>query len=61
MDFDLTERQSFFRDRVREFIDANVRPRVDVPAWYSTGVRCGDGSDRCGPGTLKNRPTWLIS
>ncbi len=28
MDFDLTERQSFFRDRVRAFIDAQVRPRV---------------------------------
>ena len=27
MDFDLTERQSFFRDRVREFIDAHVRGR----------------------------------
>ena len=28
MDFDLTERQAFFRDRVREFIDAHVRARV---------------------------------
>ena len=28
MDFDLTERQAFFRDRVREFIDSHVRPRV---------------------------------
>ena len=28
MDFDLTERQSFFRNRVREFINAHVRPRV---------------------------------
>jgi acyl-CoA dehydrogenase len=28
VDFDLTERQSFFRDRVREFIDARVRGRV---------------------------------
>ena len=27
MDFDLTERQAFFRDRVRDFIDAHVRPR----------------------------------
>ena len=28
MDFDLTERQSFFRDRVRDFIETHVRPRV---------------------------------
>ena len=28
MDFDLTERQSFFRDKVRLFIDTNIRPRV---------------------------------
>ncbi|MEO5640583.1 MAG: acyl-CoA dehydrogenase family protein [Sphingomicrobium sp.] len=28
MDFDLTERQSFFRNRVREFINEQVRPRV---------------------------------
>ncbi len=28
MDFDLTERQAFFRDRVRQFIDQHVRPRV---------------------------------
>ncbi len=27
MDFDLTERQAHFRDRVREFIDRHVRPR----------------------------------
>ena len=25
---------------------ANCRPRGEVPAWYSTGVRCGDGSLR---------------
>jgi acyl-CoA dehydrogenase len=28
LDFDLTERQAFFRDRVRDFIDTHVRPRV---------------------------------
>ena len=28
MDFDLTERQAFFRDRVRAFVDEHVRPRV---------------------------------
>ena len=28
MDFDLTERQASFRNRVREFMDAEVRPRV---------------------------------
>ncbi len=27
MDFDLTDRQAHFRDRVREFIDSQVRPR----------------------------------
>ncbi len=27
MDFDLTERQAYFRDRVRDFIDEHVRPR----------------------------------
>jgi acyl-CoA dehydrogenase len=27
MDFDLTERQAYFRDRVRAFIDEHVRPR----------------------------------
>ncbi len=27
MDFDLTERQAHFRDRVRAFIDSQVRPR----------------------------------
>ncbi len=26
MDFTLTERQSYWRDRVRDFIEANVRP-----------------------------------
>jgi acyl-CoA dehydrogenase len=39
MDFDLTERQSFFRDRVREFIDANVRPRVGE---YKKEIDSGD-------------------
>jgi acyl-CoA dehydrogenase len=28
LDFDLTERQAFFRDRVRAFIEDHVRPRV---------------------------------
>ena len=27
MDFELTERQAYFRDRVRDFIDEHVRPR----------------------------------
>jgi acyl-CoA dehydrogenase len=27
MDFDLTERQAFYRDRVRDFIETHVRPR----------------------------------
>jgi len=38
VDFDLTERQSFFRDRVREFIDAHVRGRVaDYHAEIASG------------------------
>jgi acyl-CoA dehydrogenase len=32
VDFDLTERQSHFRDRVREFIQAHVRPAVPALA-----------------------------
>ncbi|WP_336987182.1 acyl-CoA dehydrogenase family protein [Altererythrobacter aquiaggeris] len=30
MDFDLTERQTHWRDRVRDFIEANVRPNMGV-------------------------------
>jgi len=29
MDFELTEKQSYWRDRVRDFIESNVRPRMD--------------------------------
>ncbi|MEA1073242.1 acyl-CoA dehydrogenase family protein [Sphingomonas sp. LY160] len=39
MDFDLTERQSFFRDRVRAFIDEHIRPRVGE---YKTQIDAGD-------------------
>ena len=39
MDFDLTERQSFFRDRVRAFIEEHVRPRV---ADYHHQIASGD-------------------
>lgn len=40
MDFDLTDRQAHFRDRVREFIDAHVRPRVgDYHEEIATGDR----------------------
>ena len=39
MDFDLTERQAFFRDRVRQFVDQNVRPRV---ADYKKQIDAGD-------------------
>ena len=39
MDFDLTERQSFFRDRVRDFIEQHVRPRV---ADYHHEIQTGD-------------------
>ena len=40
MDFDLTERQAFFRDRVKAFIDEHVRPRVgEYHREISTGDR----------------------
>ena len=39
MDFDLTERQAFFRDRVKTFIDEHVRPRV---ADYHSEINEGD-------------------
>ena len=39
MDFDLTERQAYFRDRVRAFIDKNVRPRQ---ADYHREIVAGD-------------------
>jgi hypothetical protein len=27
MDFDLTERQAFYRDRVRDLVETRIRPR----------------------------------
>jgi len=40
MDFDLTERQAFFRDRVREFIETRIRPRTpDYKAGLAQGSR----------------------
>ena len=39
MDFDLTERQSFFRDRVRDFIESHIRPRVGE---YKKEIDSGD-------------------
>jgi acyl-CoA dehydrogenase len=40
MDFDLTERQAFFRDRVREFIETRIRPRTgDYKAQLAQGDR----------------------
>jgi acyl-CoA dehydrogenase len=40
MDFDLTERQAYFRDRVRAFIDEHVRPRQkDYYAEIASGDR----------------------
>ncbi|WP_017671228.1 acyl-CoA dehydrogenase family protein [Blastomonas sp. AAP53] len=40
MDFDLTERQAYWRDRVRAFIESNVRPRVkDYYAQQAEGSR----------------------
>jgi acyl-CoA dehydrogenase len=40
MDFDLTERQAFYRDRVKEFIETRIRPRVgDYKAQLAQGDR----------------------
>ncbi len=40
MDFDLTERQQYWRDRVRAFIEAHVRPRMgDYHAQQAEGDR----------------------
>jgi acyl-CoA dehydrogenase len=39
MDFDLTERQAFYRDRVRDFIETHVRPRQ---ADYKSQIAEGD-------------------
>jgi acyl-CoA dehydrogenase len=40
MDFDLTERQAFYRDRVRDFIQTRIRPRVaEIKAEHATGDR----------------------
>jgi acyl-CoA dehydrogenase len=40
MDFDLTERQAFYRDRVREFVETRVRPRrKDYKAQLDAGDR----------------------
>ena len=40
MDFTLSERETYFRDRVRDFIDQNIRPRqVDYDAQAHEGER----------------------
>ena len=40
MDFDLTERQAFYRDRVREFVETHIRPRAgDYKDQLGTGDR----------------------
>jgi acyl-CoA dehydrogenase len=40
MDFDLNEKQTYWRDRVRDFIEANVRPRKpDYQAEQASGER----------------------
>jgi acyl-CoA dehydrogenase len=39
MDFDLTERQALYRDRVREFIETHIRPRTKD---YKTQLAQGD-------------------
>ena len=39
MDFDLTERQAFYRDRVRDFVETRIRPRA---AEYKPQIDAGD-------------------
>jgi acyl-CoA dehydrogenase len=40
MEFDLTERQAFYRDRVREFVETHIRPRGgDYKSQLNTGDR----------------------
>jgi acyl-CoA dehydrogenase len=40
MDFDLTERQAFYRDRVRDFIETRIRPRSgEIKADLAEGDR----------------------
>lgn len=39
MDFDLTERERFYRDRVRDFVETRIRPRW---ADYKTQLATGD-------------------
>ena len=39
MDFDLTDRQRYWRDRVRDFIEARVRPNIDT---YHEQDRAGE-------------------
>ncbi|MBA4354682.1 MAG: acyl-CoA dehydrogenase, partial [Novosphingobium sp.] len=40
MDFEPTDRQKYWRDRVRQFIEENVRPRdADYKAEAATGER----------------------
>jgi acyl-CoA dehydrogenase len=39
MDFDLTERQAFYRDRVREFVETRIRPRTGE---YKAQIDVGD-------------------
>ncbi|MEA3004613.1 MAG: acyl-CoA dehydrogenase [Sphingomonadales bacterium] len=40
MDFDLTERQAFYRDRVRDFVETWVRPRhADYKSYIAEGDR----------------------
>jgi acyl-CoA dehydrogenase len=40
MEFDLTERQAFYRDRVRDFVETRIRPRnADYKAQLNAGDR----------------------
>ena len=39
MDFDLTERERFYRDRVRDFVESRIRPRQHD---YKSQLAAGD-------------------
>ena len=40
---------------------ANTRPRSEAPAWYSTGVRCGEGSHNGTASMWNCFPWWWMA
>ena len=41
----------------RAVLALHEAPLAKEPAWNRTGVRCGDGSARCGPATRYRGPS----